>query len=92
VGGAAAIVTLNAFLRLRRFRVARLVNSGVFSFLLLVTTNALIVGVADALLRTRGGGLDVGTTMFFLLLLTLVVTMYDRWRPVFEYRFARRKP
>lgn len=90
LGGAAAIVTLNAFLRLRRWRMARLLNSGVFSFLLLATTNFGIVAVADALLRTRGGGLDVGTTMFFLLLLTLVVTLYDRFRPIYEYRFAPR--
>jgi hypothetical protein len=70
---------------------ARLLNSGVFSFLLLATTNAGIVAVADALLRTRGGGLDVGQTMFFMLLLTLVVTLYDRFRPIYEFRFAPRR-
>lgn len=91
LGGAALIVTLNAFLRLRRSRMARLLNSGVLSFLLLATTNAGIVAVADALLRTRGGGLDVGTTMFFMLLLTLVVTLYDRFRPIYEFRFAPRR-
>lgn len=91
IGGAVVIVTINALLRLRRSRMARLLNSGVFSFLLLATTNAVIVAVAEALLRTRGGGLDIGTTMFFMLLLTLVVTLYDRWRPIYEFRFSPRR-
>jgi len=88
--GTGTIVTINAFLRLRRMRVAGSLNSGVLSFLLLGLTNTTIVFVAKALLRGHGGGLDVTATLFFLLLLTLVVTLYDRCRPVFEYRFARR--
>jgi hypothetical protein len=28
--------------------------------------------------------------LFFLLLLTLIVTLYDRWHPVFDMRFMER--
>jgi hypothetical protein len=30
----------------------------------------------------------VPAAVFFLLLLSLVVTMYDRWHPVFDVRFG----
>jgi hypothetical protein len=48
------------------------------------------VAIADRLLRQGNGGLSVTDTAFFLLLLTLIVTLYDRWRPVFDVRFGRR--
>jgi len=91
VGATAVIVTLNAFLRLGHFRVARLLDSGVLSFLLLAMINATITAVTEAALRSRGRHLDMSATLFFLLLLTLIVTLYDRWRPIFESRFARRR-
>src|SRR5678815_1173970 len=83
--GTAAIVTINAFLRLRGAAVARQLQSGVLSFLLLGATNAVIVAAAATVLR---GHLDVTAALFFLLLLTLVVTLYDRWRPIFDFRFV----
>lgn len=35
--------------------------------------------------------LEAGHTLFFLLLLTLIVTFYDRFRPVHDYRVAHRE-
>jgi hypothetical protein len=91
VGGSTVIVTINAFLRLRRFRVARLLNSGVLSFVLLAITNLTMAAMTAAALRGHGRHLELTATLFFLLLLTLIVTLYDRWRPIFEYRFASRR-
>jgi len=88
--GTGAVVTINAFLRLRGSRTARLLDSGVLSFLLLAATNAGIVAIAATVVRGHGRHLDVTAALFFLLLLTLIVTLYDRWRPVFEFRFAPR--
>jgi len=88
VGGTALIVTLNTFLRLRSARAGRSLESAVMSFILLALTNLGVVFVADGILRRFGqGSLNVPATLFFLLLLTLIVTLYDRWRPVFDFRF-----
>ncbi len=87
----AVIVTINASLRLRRSPAARSLDSGILSFLLLAVTNAVIVTGAAALLRGRGGDMDVTAALFFLLILTLIVTLYDRWRPIFEFRFGGRR-
>ena len=61
------------------------------SFILLALTNLGVVFFADGILRRVGqGSLNVPATLFFLLLLTLIVTLYDRWRPVFDVRFRWR--
>ena len=91
VGGTALIVTLNTFLRLRSARAERSIESAVMSFILLALTNLGVVFFADGILRRVGqGSLNVPATLFFLLLLTLIVTLYDRWRPVFDVRFRWR--
>lgn len=89
--GTGAFVTINAFLRLSRSPAARQLDSGVLSFLLLGVTNVVLVAVAAALLHGHGRHLDMTAALFFLLLLTLIVTLYDRWRPVFEFRFRPRR-
>jgi ABC-type xylose transport system permease subunit len=84
------VVTINAFLRLRSARAGRSRESAVQSFVVLALINIAIVAVADWLLRRKHGGLNIPVTLFLLLLLTLIVMLYDRWRPVFDERFARR--
>jgi hypothetical protein len=86
--GVAVLVTLNAFLRIRSARRGRSVESAVASFLLVAATNAAFVFTADLLLRRRlHGALPVTAVLFLLLLLSLVVTLYDLWHPVFDERF-----
>jgi hypothetical protein len=87
--GTGIIVTINAFLGLRRARAGRSPESGVALFIVVVLTNVTVAGIAEVLLRIRGGGLDISASLFFLLLTTLIVTLYDRWRPVYDDRFAR---
>jgi hypothetical protein len=37
----------------------------------------------------RGESINLGTTLFFALLLTLIVTLYDRYRPIHTARFEQ---
>ena len=87
VGGVAAVVTLNSLLLLRRTRKGRPVPPAVLSFLLVAVTNVAFVLAAHLMLRRHHGGLSVPASVSFLLLLTLIVTLYDRWHPVFDERF-----
>jgi hypothetical protein len=50
--------------------------------------NAGIVVAFYYLLRTGDDSLSLGTTLFFLLLITLIVTLYDRYRPFSLARFG----
>lgn len=84
--GVAVVVGYNSLLRLRVVRSGRSIDSAVVTFVLLLATNAVWVYAAGLLLHRRGGGLEVLHSLFFLSLLSLVVTMYDRWRPVCELR------
>jgi hypothetical protein len=49
--------------------------------------NVAFVVAATVLLRRSAGDIDVGTTLFFLLQLSLMVTLYDRFKPVYDVRF-----
>ncbi|RPH64466.1 MAG: hypothetical protein EHM89_01635 [Acidobacteria bacterium] len=90
VSSVTVIVTINAFLRIRSARAGESIESAALSFVALAVTNAAIVVVADRLLPQSDRGFTLVTTAFFLLLLTLIVTLYDRWRPVFDVRFRGR--
>ena len=87
--GTGIIVTLNGFIGLLRARAHRTPESGIVLFVGIALTNVVIAGLAEALLRFRSGGLDIHASLFFLLLLTLIVMLYDRWRPVYDVRFVR---
>jgi hypothetical protein len=86
--GLALIVTINTVLShwlarrgvervtvLRHFVVMGLVNAGLFLAITL-------------LLPALGGGLGLGSAIFFVLLLTLIVTLFDQYRQVYLMRFA----
>lgn len=92
LSGVAVVVTLNTFIRIRVARAGRSRESAFLSFALLSGINIVFVALADGLLRRGEGGLDVPSTLFFLLLLTLIVTLYDRWHPVFDVRFMEHRP
>jgi hypothetical protein len=53
-------------------------------FLAMLVINAAIVGVVTLL---RSDDVDEGALIFFLLLLTLIVTLYDRYRPIRSARY-----
>lgn len=84
--GVAVLVTFNSFLTLHQARAGRTVASAFWAFALLAVANSVFVLVGDVVLQSFEGGLRLVTTTFFLLLLSLVVTLYDRWRPVYDVR------
>ncbi len=55
---------------------------------LMAVVNLGLVYLADFLLRRGGGSLNLQITLFFVLLLTLIVTLYDRYHLVYQARFA----
>jgi hypothetical protein len=48
--------------------------------------NAGLVVAADLLLPIRNGDIRLGNTLFFVLLITLLVTLFDRYRPIYVAR------
>jgi hypothetical protein len=53
----------------------------------LATANTALILLFAGLLPGANESLDVGTALFFALLLTLLVTLYDRYRPIHLARF-----
>lgn len=86
VGGVAVLVTLNSLLLLHRTRQGRPIASAGLSFLVLAVMNAAFVLAVQLTLRRHDGGPSLTAAVFFLVLLSLIVTLYDRWHPVFDER------
>ncbi|WP_433306566.1 hypothetical protein ACQP2F_21145 [Actinoplanes sp. CA-030573] len=87
--GIAAFVVVNAAISLAIARRGGSLDSVLAAFgARLVIDVALVVG-AGWLLGKAGGGLNVGNALFFAALLSLLVTLDDRFRPVSQVRFAR---
>ena len=81
--GAAILVVIDALLGLRTARRSRGASS-IASFVCLALVNEAIVALGRL---TRGDEqLALGSTIFFVGLLTLIVTLYDRYEP---YRGVR---
>lgn len=57
-------------------------------FVVMTAVNFSLILVADFLLPRIEGSINLGDTMFFVLLLTLNVTLYDWYRQVYEHRLA----
>jgi hypothetical protein len=58
-------------------------------FVVMAVVNALVVAVFFAILPFTGGSIDTPATLFAVLLLTLLVTLYDRFRPYYVARNAQ---
>jgi hypothetical protein len=58
-------------------------------FVVMAVVNALVVAVFFAVLPFTGGSIDTPATLFAVLLLTLLVTLYDRFRPHYVARNAQ---
>jgi hypothetical protein len=63
-------------------------GSIVREFIVMSVVNFGLVLVYAFLLPRFDGSINLGNTLFFVLLLTLLVTLYDRYRPVHLERFA----
>jgi hypothetical protein len=86
--GLAVIVMINTALShwLARRGVGRVPELQHFAAMGLV--NAGLFAVIGLLLPGLGGAISIGSALFFVLLLTLIVTLYDQYRQVYLMRFA----
>jgi hypothetical protein len=83
---AGVIITIDSLLGLWTARRGRGLASLAWSFVALAVANVALVALAKVL---RGSEVALGDTLFFVLLLTLIVTFYDRYEPYHGVRFPR---
>ena len=57
-------------------------------FVVLAAVNAVLLLAYALLLSTAGAPVSVANILFFVLLLSLLVTLYDRYRQVYLMRFS----
>jgi hypothetical protein len=86
--GVAVFVVVNAAISLWIARRFRTLQSIVAAFGARVVLNVVLVLVAGWLLGRTGGDIDPGIALFFVLLLSLITLLDDRYRPVAQVRFA----
>lgn len=84
--GVAALVLVNAAISLWVARRWRSLQSVLAAFAARVLLNVALVLLADLLLVR--GDLSLVPALFFVLLLSLITLLDDRYRPVYEFRFA----
>ena len=59
-------------------------------FIAMAAINAAVAFAMWLILPTTDGSLHLGNTLFFLLLITLLITLYDRYQPYYLIRLAHR--
>jgi hypothetical protein len=86
--GVAFIIIVNALLSQWLARRGTEWSSILRQFIVMTVVNFGLVLVYAFLLPNFEGSLNLGNTLFFVLMLTLLVTLYDRYRPVYLERLA----
>jgi hypothetical protein len=86
--GIAVFVVVNAAITLWIARRFRTLQSIVAAFGARVLLNVVLVLLADWLLAQSRGDLNTGITLFFVVLLSLITLLDDRYRPVAQVRFG----
>jgi hypothetical protein len=90
--GIAAFVVVNVAISLGMARRAGSAESAAASFGLRALVNVGLMVGASWLLNQVGGNLNLGVAVFFALLLSLLITLDDRFRPVSQVRFEALQP
>jgi hypothetical protein len=85
--GVIFVIVANAALStwLTRWGLTRV--SSLRQFFALALVNAALIVLYAVLLPGRGESINLGNTLFFALLMTLIVTLFDRYRPIHTARF-----
>ncbi|MBG0568472.1 hypothetical protein [Actinoplanes aureus] len=86
--GVAAFVVINVMISLAVARRTASLESALAAFGVRVLLNAGLLLAADWLLRRFGGDINTGIAQFFGVLLSLLITLDDRFRPVSQVRMA----
>ncbi len=85
--GIAFVVVVNAFLSQWLARRDRGIESAMRQFLVMVVVNFGLALFYILILPSFSGSLNLVNTLFFVLLLTLIVTLFDMYYPVYQVRF-----
>lgn len=88
VFGVGLLVVVNALLSHWMARRGRLIETAVRQFILMTGINFGLALAYDVLLLQLGGRLNLANTLFFVLLLTLIVTLFDMYYPVYHVRLS----
>ncbi len=86
--GVAFVVVLNTVLSHWLARRGATWRSTLQQFIAMVVVNFGLVLLFAFLLPEFDGSINLGNTLFFVLLLTLIVTLFDRYRPYYDMRVA----
>jgi len=89
--GIAIFVVINAAIGLWSARRGYGWDSAAVSFAVVFATNVVLVFLAELLLRRRNNDLELTETLFFVFLLSILTMLYDRYRPINDYRVAAAK-
>jgi hypothetical protein len=82
---------INAALGLWAAKRGRSWESAGVSFAVVFATNVVLVAIADLLLTRGEGRLQLIDTLFFVFLFSILTTLYDRYRPIHDYRVETAK-
>ncbi|MFC6160128.1 hypothetical protein [Kribbella jiaozuonensis] len=86
--GIAVFVVINAAIGLWAARRGYSWNSAAVSFGIVFAVNVVLVLLADVLLSRGPGQLHLVDALFFIFLFSILATLYDRYRPIADYRVA----
>ncbi len=89
--GIALIIVLNTAISHWLSRRGREWRSAIREFAAMFLLNVGLVFLFHTLLARSGGALNLTNTLFFILLLTMLVTLFDRYRTVYLMRFTTNK-
>jgi hypothetical protein len=88
VGGVAFIIVINSILSHWLARRGIEWKHILLQFIVMTVVNFGLVILYSFLLPRFDGSINLGNTLFFVLLLTLIVTLFDRYRQVYLRRFG----
>ena len=86
--GVAFVIILNTVFSHWLARRGTTWRSTLEQFVAMVVVNFGLVLIYSFILPQSDGSINLGNTLFFVLLLTLLVTMFDRYRPYYDARVA----
>jgi hypothetical protein len=86
--GVAVIVVLNTVITEWFARQGMSFDTMMKSFIGVVLANFLIVLVYAVIVRRGDGQINSGATLFFVFLISIIITLFDRYRPIYLRRVA----
>jgi len=89
--GVVVVVVINAFLSQWMALRGRSTKSTALKFVIMAVVNFIIVLIFVFILPSYSGSLNLVDTLFFMLLLTLLVVLFDMYHPVYRYRLNEAK-